>query len=374
VLCAIVLGGCALSPGMHYGASAPSNGDVDTSATVNGLHVRLRSLTPAVAQELSRQSSTSRSLPAELAQPVHEPYRLGIYDVVTVAVWEHPELTMPLGQYRSDAATGQMVDESGNIFFPYAGMLQAKGLTTLDLRQKLLTSLSKVLTNPQLDVKVTGFRSQKVFVHGAVPRPGAVPVTDIPLSLLDAVNQAGGAIPSGGTDPGTAGDASHVELVRGGKTYSISLLADYGQGVDPSRLFLRDGDVVRVPTRGEEKVYVLGEVQKTQALALNNGRMSLAQALAEGGGLNPLSAQGKGVYVVRLHDSTSMDVFHLDASNPLALVLGDRFPLQPHDLVWVDASGLARWNRVITLLAPTGALYNNLVQGVYYTKTDVKDQ
>ena len=94
----------------------------------------------------------------------------------------------------------------------------------------------------------------------------------------------------------------------------------------------------------------------------------------------PLDATGRFChvlylcYVVRLHDSTSMDVFHLDASNPLALVLGDRFPLQPHDLVWVDASGLARWNRVISLLAPTGALYNNLVQGVYYTKTDVKDQ
>jgi polysaccharide biosynthesis/export protein len=126
--------------------------------------------------------------------------------------------------------------------------------------------------------------------------------------------------------------------------------------------------VVRLASRDEEKVYVLGEVSKPQALALNNGHMSLAQALSESGGLLQLSAAGKGIYVMRVRDSAAVEVYHLDARNPLAIVLGDRFPLKPHDLVWVDASGLARWNRVIGLLAPTGALYNSLVQGVYYTQ------
>jgi len=356
--------GCSLAPGMHLGMEAPSGNDVDTSAEVNGLRVRLQSITPQVASRLSGNERVVRSLPESLTKEVAKPYRLGLYDVVTVAVWEHPELTMPLGQYRADLASGQMVDESGNIFYPYVGMLKAKDLTSTELRERILQSLSRVLNNPQLDVKITGFRSQKVFVHGGVTKPGAVPVSDVPLTLLDAVNQAGGVAPTG--------DGSQVELRREGKTTLIDLYADYGNGVDPSRVVLRDGDVVRVPTRDEGKVYVLGEVDKAQALALNNGRMSLAQAIAEVGGISPLSAAGKGVYVVRMRDSSSVDLYHLDARNPMALAIGDRFPLKPRDIVWVDATGLARWNRVVNLLSPTVGLYNSVMQGAIYTKSAVQ--
>lgn len=352
--------GCALAPGMHLGMSGSSDGYIDTSARVNGLKVRLRSLTPQLVTSLQHRDDSVKTLPDEFTRVQPEPYRLGLYDVVTVAVWEHPELSMPLGQYRADLASGQMIDPSGGLFYPYVGFLQAKGLTTSELRLKLLTSLSRILNNPQLDVKITGFRSQKVFVHGGVLKPGTVPVTDVPLTLLDAVNQAGGIAPNG--------DGSQVELARGASRVRVNLFADYGAGVDPSRLVLRDGDVVRVPTREEAKIYLLGEVERAQALSLNNGRMSLAQAIAEGGGISPLSAQGKGLYVIRMYDSSSVELFHLNARNPLALAIGDRFPLKPRDIVWVDATGLARWNRVIGLLGPTAALYNAGSQGAVYTK------
>jgi len=366
----LFLSGCAFAPGMHLGAESSS--EVDTSGTVNGLRVRLQSLTPQTASRLSRDGATVQTLPDALTKLQSQPYRLGLYDVVTVAVWEHPELTMPLGQYRSDLAVGQMVDESGKIFYPYVGELPAKGLTANELRSKLLVALAKVLNNPQLDVKITGFRSQKVFVHGGVVRPGAVPVTDVPLTLMDAINQAGGVIPATGVTAG-GGDGSRVELRRDGKTTTIDLYAEYGNGDDPSRVLLKDGDVVRVPTRDEAKVYVLGEVDKAQALSLTNGRMSLSQAIAEVGGLSPLSAAGKGVYVIRLHDSASVDLYHLDARNPLALALGDQFPLKPRDIVWVDATGLARWNRVVGLILPTANLYYYATLGTSSTKSLVDD-
>lgn len=366
----MIFSGCAFAPGMHLGAEEAS--DLDTSGNVSGMQVRLRSLTPKVTSQLSREGTTTRVLPDELVKVTPQPYRLGLYDVVTVAVWEHPELTMPLGQYRSDLAVGQMVDESGKIFYPYVGELSAKGLTANQLRSSLLSSLSKVLNNPQLDVKVTGFRSQKVFVHGGVLRPGAVPVTDVPLTLLDAINQAGGIAPSGGA-AGAGGDGSMVELHRDGKTTTIDLYAEYGNGADPSRVILKDGDVVRVPMTDEAKVYVLGEVAKAQALPLVNGRMSLSQAIAEVGGISPLSAAGKGLYVIRLHDSASVDLYHLDARNPLALAIGDRFPLKAHDIVWVDATGLARWNRVVGLILPTANLYYYMTLGTSSTKSLIDD-
>jgi polysaccharide export outer membrane protein len=81
------------------------------------------------------------------------------------------------------------------------------------------------------------------------------------------------------------------------------------------------------------------------------------QALADVGGLSPLSAQAKGIYVIRAQDSTAIDVFHLDARNPVALAMADRFPLRPRDVVFVDATNLARWNRVVGLLEPTLDMY-----------------
>lgn len=354
------LGGCAWAPGQHLGMDAATNGSIDTTGEVQGLKVRLRSLTPKVTAEFREASRKPAALPKEFAEVKAGPYRLGLYDVITVAVWEHPELSMPLGQYRADLAAGQMLDESGNIFYPYVGMLPAKDLTANELRERILKSISKVLNNPQLDVKITGFRSQKVFVHGGVSRPGAVAVTDVPLTLLDAVNQAGGLAANG--------DPSQVELKRGGKTLTVDLYGDYGEGADPSRLVLNNGDVVRVPTRDELQTYVLGEVERPQALTFANGKLSLAQAIAQVGGLDKLSSRGKGVYVARLKDSASVELYHLDASNPLALVVGDQFPLKPRDIVWVDATGLARWNRVLSLLAPNATLYNSLVTSAVATK------
>ena len=85
----------------------------------------------------------------------------------------------------------------------------------------------------------------------------------------------------------------------------------------------------------------------------------MVQALAEVGGLSPLSAQSKGIYVIRYVDSAKVEVFHLNARNPLALALGDQFALRPRDVVFVDATGLARWNRVIGLILPTAALISH---------------
>jgi len=105
---ASLLGGCALAPGMHYGAQAPSNGDPDTSATFHGVRVTLRSVSPQVAAQSAKERNQLVRLPSELTEVKRTAYHLGLYDVITVAVWEHPELTMPLGEYRADLASGSL--------------------------------------------------------------------------------------------------------------------------------------------------------------------------------------------------------------------------------------------------------------------------
>lgn len=127
------------------------------------------------------------------------------------------------------------------------------------------------------------------------------------------------------------------------------------QGVDPSKVMLAHGDIVRVGAASENKVYVLGEVNLPKALPMNHGRLTLTQALGEAGGLNLLSAAARQIYVIRNAAASDPIVYNLDAQSPVALAMAENFELNPRDVVYVDTSGLARFNRIVSLILPTAA-------------------
>ena len=72
-----------------------------------------------------------------------------------------------------------------------------------------------------------------------------------------------------------------------------------------------------------------------------------------------MNASASSIYVIRNTSENQIDVFHLNGKNAMALAMADRFDLNAHDIVYVDASGIATWNRLISLILPS-------VQTVYY--------
>ncbi len=350
---ASLLSGCFVAPGMFFGERATEDGSVDTLASFQGAQVHLQSISPKTLQKINASNNSAISIAPELLEYRPETYKLGKFDIVQVTVWEHPELTLPLGSFRSDNATGQMIDENGEMFYPYTGQIPVAGKTVSELRNTIVESLSLVLNKPQIDVRLISSQSQKAYVQGAVVKAGTIPLSDIPVTILEALNRSGGISPQG--------NPKYVELVRDGKLYMVDLTASYPAGAGPADVLLKNGDVIRVANNDEFKVFVLGEVDKQQALPMKNDKMSLSEALSEAGGLQVMSAQSKGIYVIRASGAMdTINVFHLNSKNPLALIFGDGFKLKPRDIVFVDANGLARWNRVISQILPT-------VQAIYST-------
>ena len=362
----LLFNGCFWAPGMVFDQQSDETGDVDTLASFQGARVRIQSINPKSLSSIAASDARGERIPPELLKYDEEPYKLGSFDLLQVVVWEHPELTMPLGSYRTDNATGQLVMPDGNLFYPYVGSIPAAGKTVNDVRTLIQQSLSKVLNNPQIDVRLLKSQSRKAYVQGAVLRAGVIPLSDIPVSFLEAINSCGGLSEDG--------DASRVEFTRDGKSYIINLLASYPAGAGPADIVLKSNDVIRVGSIDEARVYVMGEVGKQQALPFHKGRLSLSEALADAGGLQMASAKSEAIYVFRIAAvPDTIQVYHLNSRNPLALVFGDRFLLKPNDIVYVDATGLTRWNRLVSELLPTAQMLYYSTLSIHSTKVAKDD-
>ena len=281
-------------------------------------------------------------------KPVPE-YRLGPGDIISIIVWDHPELTIPAGSFRTAEQAGTVIADDGTIFFPYAGVLKVQGKTTGEVRTLLSAKLAKYIEKVQLDVRMVAFRSQQVYVVGEVAKPGIQQVTDIPMTILEAVNRAGGFTPEA--------DYSRVLLTRRGTTYLVDIQAMYDYGATEQNALLEQGDIVNVSDRSYNKIFVLGEIAKPGSLVMNKKRSTLAEALSDAGYINQNTSDPRWIYVMRGNTDTP-EVFHLDSRLPDAMLLADRFPLRPRDIVYVDAAAVVRWQRVIANILPTATMLN----------------
>lgn len=358
LLAALVVGtsACTIVPGSNM-SSINSRWFDDTPedytpATINTKFIPINA---TVLSHLNTATPISASPNLALQQALADyEYRIGPSDVLTIIVWEHPELTIPAGSFRTAAEGGNEVKADGTVFYPYAGNIAVAGLTTNEVKTLLENSLSSVIKKPQIDVRVASFNSQRVYVTGSVMQPGIVPISSTPLTLVDAIERLGGL-----NDAAAWGT---VTLTRNGVASNISLRSLYEDGRWAENLLLQDGDLIHVPRNDAEKIFVLGEVNRPLSLRMSRNGTSLAEALAEANGINENRADGRGVYVLRntgiTKDADGLPVYqatiyNLNAASAVGFMLADKFPLEARDIVYVSPAPITRWNRFLSQLLPS---------------------
>ncbi|MBY6186811.1 polysaccharide biosynthesis/export family protein [Marinobacter hydrocarbonoclasticus] len=348
------LTGCAV-PGSHI------DGERDASVNAPLSELEVQMVTPELITSLKSDAAPSRTN-VELEAAIRDyEYRVGPGDVLNVTVWDHPELTIPAGSYRSAQDAGNWVHSDGTIFYPYIGSVKVTGLSVTEIRKIIAGKLSKYIEDPQVDVSVAAFRSQRIYVTGEVGLPGQQPITNVPLTLLDAVNAAKGLAQDA--------DWQHVVLTRNGQDTPVSLRGLFEKGDLSQNHLLQHNDVIHVPRNDYQKVFVLGEVNEPKPVMIQRAGMSLTEALAEVGGINEGNADAQGVFVVRANGPESehfASVYQIDLSDARSYVFADQFSLQARDLVYVTTQPLGRWNRVLGQLMPT-------ITAIYQTTRSISD-
>ncbi len=373
----VFVSACATAPGNYLDTSSLKEQPSNQPQKQYDVHVIDSQL---VMQQAQAAAAVRTDLPpSKYATPADYVYHLAPQDILGVTVYDHPELSTPQGSTFSQGGNttqtvgqaltqpytnalsgqsdpyGQTVAKDGTIYFPFVGRVMAAGKTPGQLRDQLASGLGPYIKNPQVDVRVLAYRSQKIQVTGDVKTPGPLSMSDVPLSLVDAITRSGGS-----TDNA---DINRVRLTRNGKLYVLDANRMLDSGDATQNVMLQDGDIINVPDRSDSRVFVMGEVKTPIQTGMIRGKLTIADALTSAGGVLDTDANPRQIFVMRgMKDNPSEpEIYRLDMTKPDAIMLSSQFQLKPMDVVYVGTAASTTFNRLLQQILPT-------VQTVFYLK------
>ena len=216
---------------------------------------------------IKEQRKRTLDLPLNLLNYSPDSYKVGFGDVLFIYVYGETErLSAALAKGAAiNPIFEKIVRDDGTIFYPNAGIIDVAGKTVEEIRLILTDSLSSVLNNPQVDVSVAEFNSQKIVISGSFENAGIVPVTTVPKTLSEVIASAN---PFGASGQLSTGDLTSIRFTRDGYTYDIDYEYLSRNSQIQNYIYLKGGDVIHLPDNSLSQVHVLGEASDPVSINL----------------------------------------------------------------------------------------------------------
>ena len=181
-------------------------------------------------------------IPPEKRSDAADAYRIGANDTLQIDVFGHEDLNKTL-----------KVSPHGLISFPLIGNVRAEGRTVDDVAAEITERLAAdYIQDPHVTVSVWEYLSQWVSVMGEVAQPGRYYMTG-PMSLIDALSQAGGLTEKAGKEIVVTRRAEAMDPAAAGEVFRVQVPALLSAADGGSNLRLRSGDVINVGSAGPDR-------------------------------------------------------------------------------------------------------------------------
>ena len=222
-------------------------------------------------------------------EPSQSEYIVGPDDTLIITVWDNPDL-----------AKDEKVEEDGTISYPFIGRVYVAGKTLRQIDEILTELLGKELIyDPQVDVSVKEYKSNKVFIVGEVGKPGQYYLRES-RSLFEILSEAGGVKKE------TAGNFILIKRKIHGKDDEYSeIKVPLYRGELEKDIEVIAGDSIKVP---ESKFFISGEVARPGFFPISEKDLNLYQAIVIAGGFT----KGADKYNVKLSRDNGKEVFLVD--------------------------------------------------------------
>lgn len=265
------------------------------------------------ATSSSAMAATNTLATAESSPTLH----LGAGDLLEVSVYNVPELT-----------TKARVSNSGDLYLPLIDYVHVADLTLEEAQTVIEKRLEDggYVRNAHVTIFLDESASQGVTILGEVGHPGIYPALG-DRRLYDMISAAGGFTPAAGRK------VSIVRQHESSSPITVNLPRDLAED-EKDNIEIRPGDTIAVPRA--PIVYVVGEVGRPAGLLIDNGSLTVLQALALAGGTTHTAKMG-GTCIIR-KGPNGMTETRL----PLKKMLEAKAPdvqLQADDILFVPLSG-----------------------------------
>jgi polysaccharide biosynthesis/export protein len=385
IIAALFLTSCGILP-----ASGPYSTDIRAASDprADDPPYAFVNITREVTQVLARYTPGIANTFTDRRRP--KDYEFGVGDIVSVTIFEAAagglfipaEASVRPGNFIT--LPNQAVDNNGNISVPYAGNIQAKGRTPVQVQQAIVDALKNRAIEPQTVVSLVDQRTSLVTVLGDVNRPSVLPAIAAGERILDSITRAGG--------PKSAGYDTFVMLDREGHRATAPFGALVYQ--PSSNVYARAGDTIYLYTQPQTFLAfgaggVIGVSGRQGQIPFDAWRISMAEAMAKAGGVNDIQGDPAAIFLYRgemreVAERLGIDcskfagpiipvIYNLNLRDPAGFFLAANFEMRNKDVIFIANAASVEITKFLTFLRTIMATINDpLVYATnYYTLLNV---